>query len=386
MPEDLKSGPGPAGCRTKGPPLQLGCGAQALRGAVAGGTWLAAATLASAQARTTYRDVEFVRPTAERLTQPNLLWHPTALGAFGDWVVVLDFSGDSMIVVIDRHHGRLVGRFGRRGDGPGEFRAPVASDVDRQRAGALWIVDGSLRRATRVLVTVGHDGSGVVTLDTIVTIPVAGTGPITSAFVGPEGELVFTGFFTGPRFGRFQAGQTGFFGPPAPGDETIPVPVRHHAYQTTLARDPLGTRFAAATRYSDRLELFQADGSRVAAAARERGFDPRYSVRFGPDGPAMSAGTDLRYGFIWVAASHRHVYALFSGRNHDEAPGRAAFGTLVEVFDWNARAVRRIGLGEDALAIAVDSDDRNLYALVHEPFPAVVRYRLVQTPVRPKGR
>src|SRR2546430_8154875 len=52
------------------------------------------------------------------------------------------------------------------------------------------------------------------------------------------------------------------FGPLPPGDERIPLHVRQHAYQTALVPHPSRTKFAAATRFSDRLEVFALDGDR----------------------------------------------------------------------------------------------------------------------------
>lgn len=155
-----------------------------------------------------------------------------------------------------------------------------------------------------------------------------------------------------------------------------PLAIRQQAYQTSIARHPSRDRFAAVTRYADRLEIFTTAGARLAEAIRRRSFDPAYGFGGSAGSERLAVGQDLRYGYIALAADSGGVFALYSGRSHLEAGGKAPYGSVVECFDWEGVLVRTFVLDADALAIAVDAAGQTLFAVVHEPLPAVVRYKL----------
>jgi hypothetical protein len=94
----------------------------------------------------------------------------------------------------------------------------------------------------------------------------------------------------------------------------------------------------------------------------------------------MATGDDLRAGYVDLASTDRHVYALFSGNVMGEAGQQTFFGRQVHVFDWSGRMVARLELDEPALTMALAPDESRLYAVRHEPQPSVVRYDLPRLP------
>lgn len=314
----------------------------------------------------------------ERITEPGLLSFPVQILVVGEIIIVLDNNSDTLGVVLDRSTGRLLARFGPSGRAAGDFIAPVAVDVDPSSDRSFWVIDGQLQRATRLSVVFRSKAGIRIRTDSTVPFPVKDTTPIVTGFVDRTGAFILAGFFDRARFARVSSGASRWvaFGPQPPGDEDVPLRVRQQAYQTCFAPDPSRVKFAAATRYSDRLEVFRMDGSRLASAKRIRGFEAVYGVRRTARGLAMLAGTDLRYAYLSVTADSQSIYALFSGRTQSEAPGRAWFGSVVEQYDWNAVRRRVYGLDEDAVAIATEEGGQVLYAVVHGRVPAVVRYEL----------
>ena len=61
---------------------------------------------------------------------------------------------------------------------------------------------------------------------------------------------------------------------------------------------------------------------------------------------------------------------------HLEAGGKGPYGSVLECFDWEGVLVRTFVLDADAPAIAVDAAGLTLFAVVHEPLPAAMRYKL----------
>lgn len=88
----------------------------------------------------------------------------------------------------------------------------------------------------------------------------------------------------------------------------------------------------------------------------------------------MASGQDLRFGYIDIAVTDERIIALFSGRSRAERPGRANVGNILYIYDWKARLHDVYKLDSDVIAIAVR--DSILYALRHDPRPAVLRYVL----------
>ena len=63
---------------------------------------------------------------------------PVALATHGDRLYVCDIKGQN-VAIFNRGTGELLGKFGQAGDGDGEFRVPLAVDVDR--AGDVYVTD-----------------------------------------------------------------------------------------------------------------------------------------------------------------------------------------------------------------------------------------------------
>jgi hypothetical protein len=164
--------------------------------------------------------------------------------------------------------------------------------------------------------------------------------------------------------------------PSDPRRKDAPVEVRQHAYQGTMTLAPDRGRFALATRHADQLEIYRSDGTLLRRVHGSRGFEPRYEVRRLKGVPYMTSGEDMRFGYIDVASTATHIYALYSGRARKEAPGEAHYGQHVQVFDWNGRLVGTYKLDASAVAIAPDPANGQLFAISRRPANALVRYAL----------
>ena len=328
--------------------------------------------------RRTDRGQPFSALHGERITKPAVLSFPTLISVVGNKIVVFDYGADTMGAAFDIPSGRLLLRFGASGSDSGEFLAPVAIDLDRRSPDAFWVIDGRTHRATKLSFTSPRNGEIHLRVDSILALPVDSAVPIVASFLDSSGAIVLAGFFDGPRFARIRPGGSvaDSLGPWPPGEDDIPLPIRQHAFQTMLGPDPKGGKFVAATRYSERIEVFALDGTRLFSAPRLRLFDPVYDVERSIEKGGFRAGLDLRQAYLSLATDKDGFYALFSGRNHLEAPGRAGFGVVVERYDWNANRQQVYGLDDDAVAIATDESGHTIYSLVHGRLPGIIRYRL----------
>jgi hypothetical protein len=91
----------------------------------------------------------------------------------------------------------------------------------------------------------------------------------------------------------------------------------------------------------------------------------------------MASGDDLRFGYVDVATTGSRIYGLFSGRRRGDFPrGQAVYARQIHVFDWAGELEAVLDLDSDVIAIAADERDRVLYAIRHDPLPAIVKYEL----------
>lgn len=285
-----------------------------------------------------------------------------------------DAGGGKMVLLLDRTTGRLLARWGSSGRGPGEFLSIWSVQPGTQR-GTVWLFDPSQGRLTLVnldslAVGARNPVQRVLTLRTDLL-------PMDARWL-EDTVIVSTGLFSAGRVALFDS--TGhlrrFAGPLPPARQGIPPNVTQHAYSGTLALHPQHIAFAIATRQADRVELYGIDGSLRRVVRGPRGFEPVYEMRYRGNQPAMATGDDTRFGYVDVAAAGNRLFALYSGHTRAERPRRANFGEEIHVYDWDGQLHARYRLDRPALTLAVDSASRTIYAVGHDPVPAVVTYVL----------
>lgn len=309
------------------------------------------------------------------LLEGDLLELPSAIALVDSAVIILDAYADKPIVAIRSDNGEFLGSLGGKGEGPGEFRSawrvdPVPDDESR-----FWVYDFNLRRFTQV--DLEEDLKEPERLVRAPMVTLAADVTVNDA-LWVDSSIFAVGLFTDGRIGVFRDGQLReVVGPPPPGSEDIPIQVRQHAYQSLIAARPDRSQLALATRHADRLEIYQPNGELVATAQRPYSFEPRFEVQRGGNGqPVMATGDDLRFGFIALTVTADHIWAVFSGRTREEAPGRASLGEFVYMYNWNGELLHKFQLDSDVIGIAVDYAETAIFAVRHEPSPAILRYDL----------
>lgn len=346
---------------------------------------LAAAVTCGAQPASTGRDEPGELDHSGLDVQPlegRTLYADSSLGLAGnfavleDKLVVLDVYGDSAIHVIRRSDGEPLHRFGRRGQGPGEFDGARSADPVPGRDDAFWVFDAALMRLTLVELT-SNNGVATVNRDVFVNLD-ANTTLLDPVLV--DDGFVSAGFFSDGRLGRFDAKgklieTVGEVPETTVGD--FPAVVRQQAYQPKLRPNPSRTMLVLATRHSDQLELYRIDGTPIRRVYGPFRFEPT-SFDMGQRGEwiGMVPGTDLRFGYVGVAATDDRIYALFSGRTNGAFEREAPYGEYVHVYDWDGEFHGVLKLDRASLSIAVDPDGEELYATTEDPQPAVRVYSL----------
>jgi hypothetical protein len=307
---------------------------------------------------------------------------PISIELVRDRLVLIDVAADSVIHVLDRTDGSTVQSFGRRGGGPGEFQGAWKIERVQGSDAQFWIYDLNLRRLTHIDLDTdfedpGHREHRSITLISETTI-------IDPVWV--DTVLVALGFHPEGRFGFYdRRGKLLRTAGELPADEIdVPATIRQQAYQSVLRPSPDRSLLAAATRHADMLDIYRRDGTLVASARPPFSFVPSYEIQKSRENLVIATGDDLRFGYLSLATTADHIYALFSGRTRRGFPGVANYGEYVHVFDWSGALVRVLRLDASSIGITVDEGGTRLYSIRHDPSPAVVEYELVSSPPHPQ--
>ena len=272
---------------------------------------------------------------------------------------------------IDRELCAIERSFGGKGQGPREFESAWSIDVV-DPSGEFMVMDLALQRVTWVDVREDFedevwvaDRSQKLHAETM----------IMEASWTPDG-LLGLGSFREGRLGHLAAdGSVLRTSGPTPMDGmNVPPEVRQQAYQSKLKPNPSRTRWVVATRFADRVEIYDGAGGLMTEGSRPYGFEPLYEAKRSARTVAMASGDETRFGYLDLATTDSRIYALFSGRTRAE--GRANYGNTVHVFDWDGRLVDVLRLDEFVIALAVDPAGESLYGIRHDPFPAVLEFAL----------
>ncbi|WP_420617428.1 BF3164 family lipoprotein [Candidatus Palauibacter sp.] len=310
---------------------------------------------------------------AETTVSDDVLGWIVDLALVGDRIVGIDAMLDPSVHVFDSESLHLIASYGRRGDGPGEFKDPEqivtgASDSPDE----VWILDGVHQRLTQL--SLDELEAGAVVAPQTFTMDGPNAGSLVRV---PDGRWFAGGWITDGRVGRFLADRSydrtivGF-----PPDAEAPGMTLLQAYESRVVADPAGDRLASATLLAGLLEIFDYDGAMIAQAAVPNPFPPSWSQGRSRGGRAvMSVGPETRYGFTDLAATRRFLYGLFSGGRVLEK-GTPWATKDVQVFNWDGEYVKTLHLDRTAEAITVDATDTWLYASGPEPTPWVGRFRL----------
>ncbi len=302
---------------------------------------------------------------------------PSVLCISGDFLLVGNSRGDSAVIILDQHSGRLVTSFGRNGEGPGEYRSVVGIQADRENPSTVWLYDMTLRRLTQITLNRNADVIRPVA-DRSIRVDVDGL--TTSVAWLTASSLIGLGFYESGRLSMLSDHGVlqEFWGPLPPNPDHVPSAVLQHAYQSSMAVRPNTDEIAVVTRHASNLEIYDRLGHLTVRTNGPFAFTPTFGVAKGVSGAVMSSGDSLRFGYIAIAVTKKNIYALFSGRTRLMYPGEANLGEYVHVFAWDGAFEAAYHLDQPAIAIAVDTGGTTLYAASYVPRPVITRYALPQ--------
>lgn len=308
------------------------------------------------------------------LLSGDALGLPFRAAAVGPYLVVLEIVPGPAFHVLDWRTGHLIGSFGGAGEGPGEFRSPWSLDVVPGACCKFWLWDVGTSRMTlvdveRLVADPSSLGDSSITL-------ITERAALIPRWLNDH-QVVATGLFEEGRLAVFDRNGriTRWIGA-IPGDDPIPPHLRQHAYQATLALHPARRLAAIGSRHAGLLEILDLVTGQTSSAQSPFAFEARYDIRSRGGRNGVQLVADTRFGYIDVDATAELIVALYSGRTREEFRSRASLGGSVHLFNWDGTFRGAYHLDAPALSVAVDPTSQFLYAIRHDPQPAVITYVL----------
>ena len=289
----------------------------------------------------------------------------TAVRPIGRYLIAIDRFTSPHVLVFDRATGALLDRFGRDGQGPGEFRDPSTIFVISHDPAEFWIYDFDNVRATHVAV----DAAGKAHVRSEVRLN-PGHALETPIWLG--GQIVANGLFSG--FSLLVMDGEGNPQKRIDADAPHAAELGHlqgalQANRSFIATSPRRDRFALAYQFASRLDFFTAGLERYGTVAGPRPTQIRYRTvgnRF-----HWEDGNEVAY---WgIDATDQYVFAAFCGCpvvTGEELPQR------LHVFRWNGDFVGEVALERPLAAFSVSPDGSRLYGAFLEPYPAIGEWAL----------
>lgn len=324
-----------------------------------------------------YATDDVIQLDGERLSESDVLGRPHAIERVGDYLLVADFSGNPFAHILRAEDGTHVSSIEGRGEGPGEFQSIWSFDVGSNDAGVAWIYDMTSLRLTRINVSDYVEGAHALG-DSLISFDIGFTltAPhwlgdslvVSPGFLNEEGRLAYLV----PDQGTLHH----VAGPSLPEHDGVPEAVRQHAYQAYMTTSPDRSSLALATRYADRIEIYDAEGDLEHIVEGPDGKMPVFEVATYRGEPTMQTTNQTWSGYLDIAADSSRIYALYAGKSRNETLSGAA--SRVHVLSWDGELVGVYELDAPVLGIALGDRSRTLYATQIAPHPAIVQYDLTR--------
>jgi hypothetical protein len=290
------------------------------------------------------------------ILKPEALRFPTRLAVAGDELIVLDRYSRQAVTALDRVSGRVRRAFGRHGQGPAELFGPFAIAADGT---GVVVLDASMNRLTYLSAS---EGSNAFRLAGVAPMT---EGPFIDVVATSDGAFLGLSFAHGAEISVIDSAGRELYRPAAPSRHSATDPSRAaESVQGVLRRGDRGRVFIRTRRFASRIDILDENGAWTSTVWGPERFD------------SARRGSQVRFGYLDAAVTADGFLALYSGRTRESHPGTANFGSIIHEFDRAGNLTAAHALDSDIIAIAWHELERLLYAIRHDPEPAILVYRM----------
>jgi hypothetical protein len=311
-----------------------------------------------------------LRPPADTILMSDYS-RKTSISIFDTLLVVKVSKEDYVYKVFHANRGNLLGKFGKRGEGPGEWKYDVYHrrqfDTNSESV-FLWFYGSLQGFISKVNLTKSLEwGNYLPSIDTTINID-GSRFPFNHALVIDGGSKIFlTSGNVDPRRSTIKMIEnlsndssrlfsSGLF-PKIKNDHMLPSEALYSIYYSQIRASPDGSKVAQLMSTFDRVNIYTDSISpTLSIVGGENWDDEFYDARMIDVTSNFMEGLDK--GYHSSAVTDKYIYGL---RNHQKTESESSQSTVF-VFDWEGRSVCKIVVPHKLFDLAVDANDRYMYA------------------------
>ncbi len=291
----------------------------------------------------------------------------------GENLIVYDFHSGESYTLFDEKSGEYIAHFGRIGQGPTEiligsygylFRKCFTVFSDQSRAVMKYNLDSLRNGKTDATLLTRYDipdmqVSRLITIDD-------------STFVGMGTYKSRYQYFLFNKHNKVLSCGADVYNA---ADSAFEKYTKFLSNQGDLVMHPRKKVFASSLNFSSNIDFFEIANHKIHLIKSLRLGNPIFKPVNGGRFFYVDSTEDTQTGYIHLSATANYVYALYSDKKLD---GSYRKSNVVLVFDWEGNPVKKYVLDKDAHYIAVDDEQKSMFAAVvdSEGGWTVICYRL----------
>jgi len=286
-------------------------------------------------------------------------------------LLVVDLLSPPFFKILERDSGEVVEEFGPKGEGPGEFQAPMSAFLSSREAGTVEIYDFSNQRISFVRLGQAEPSIVVREVPFRIQVGLVGLEPYGDRYVG-VGWIGDHTLRVVDRSGRTVEKLV----------TNVPFEPEDTGGRAAFARQMndarlggAGSRMVVAYRAMSVLDLVEMDSRTYRRVVAPHPAETRFEVRDG--GLFIDEQHELAYAD--VTATRRLVFGVFNGltraKRREAGPGGGT-SRIIHVFDWEGRYLLKIELDRGITTLEVSPDHRLIWGGLADPYPLVGEWEL----------
>ena len=291
-------------------------------------------------------------------------------------ICALDMDQEYYLSMTDLRKNKIIKKFGRKGQGPGEL-LHIPTSISILSDNKLFFFDAN----TDFIYCVDYLNDPGYT--PVRQLKMADKNRVMQVLPLDYNTYIALGMFEKGRYLLLneQGEDISFFYdyPTFENDESFTNYHKAMAFQGSFISRPDGKRFFFAANSSEVLEILEiVSKSEITKIFEYHG----KTAGFVPEGDGVKMVStaikrESQMAFVNAACTQEYIYLLYSGRIIQDNIHKAFQGNTVFVFDWNGKPIKKYNLDIDTNCITVSEDDRVLYAIAElEDDTHLIKFKL----------
>jgi hypothetical protein len=298
----------------------------------------------------------------------------TQLVVLDSLLIFKDYKYDPLYAVFNLKSNRLVKRFGKVGDGPGEFdRYAILQRLSGQMEGLGFCMRLKFRYRSMGMTSL------IAGVENYVESGIKLPTEFQQYVLMPNGTYLGVGIFDG-RYAFADAGgkmltpQLDY--PFAQQLSNLSFGAKAMLLQGSLLIRPDGQRSLFAYRSFPGWEICQINGLKLQKKSEFLQSVPTFKNITTGNVLGVELALDNIDGFVGASANQEMIVLLYSGRSERAHPGKSSYANQIHLLNWEGKLLAKYKLDRDLGNIALDPANRTIYGFSPEKQPKLVAYEL----------